>query len=46
MKRATEKTVRPAQARVAAWARRYFTDPRAREAYLRRVERRTGEGKR
>ncbi|MFD8777573.1 hypothetical protein [Streptomyces sp. NPDC059916] len=42
----TEKTVRPAQARVAAWARRYFPDPRACATYLERVARRTGEGRR
>lgn len=46
MQRATEATVRPTPARVAAWARQYFTDPKARAAYLQRVARRTGEGKR
>lgn len=39
-------TARPTPALVAVWARRYFTDPRARAAYLRRVARRTAEGKR
>ncbi|MFI8792644.1 hypothetical protein [Streptomyces sp. NPDC055105] len=46
MQRATEAAVRPAQARVAVWVRRYFADPRACATYLERVARRTGEGKR